>query len=425
MATPPRANRPRTEDAAGTRSRFSAFQARISLGRLRKRESGAYLLLLGTTLFLVIIGLVMVLSSSSVTSFVGQNGFFGVFLRQGTFALIGVPLMLVMSRVPLSFWRKYAWHMLGAGMFLQLLVFVPGVGIDNFGNQNWIAIGPIRGQPSEFLKLGLIIWMGLILWRKQHLLDNWKHALIPIFPAAGLAIGLVLLGHDLGTGMIMFAILIGALFFANIRLRIIGIPLALGALAVGMLTITSPNRVARIAQFAGDTCTISDPLCWQPLHGLWAMANGGVFGVGLGNSKAKWSWLPAAENDYIFAIIGEELGMVGAIVVILLYVVLTIALIRVMRNARDLFGTVVTGAVLVWIIGQAFVNIGVVIGLLPVLGVPLPLLSAGGTALISCLMGIGVVLSIARDSDRPDEDAKRAHQFSNPATFTPSLRRTR
>jgi cell division protein FtsW len=149
-------------------------------------------------------------------------------------------------------------------------------------------------------------------------------------------------------------------------------------------------------------CTADDysSLCWQPQHGLFALAAGGFFGVGLGNSKAKWSWLPEAHNDFIFAIIGEELGMLGALVVLLLFVVLAIAFVRIIRASRDPFARIAASAVMVWVIGQAFVNIGVVLGLLPVLGVPLPLISAGGSALISTLLAIGIVLSFARNKDK-------------------------
>ncbi|GAA3586660.1 hypothetical protein GCM10022198_07650 [Klugiella xanthotipulae] len=407
MTIPP-PSRPSPARAEDAESSARGFRARISLGRNLTAESSTYFLVLGTTLFLVAIGLVMVLSSSSITSFVGEQGFFAGFWRQATFAAIGVPLMLVFSRFPVSFWKKWAWQALALGALLQLLVFTP-LGIETYGNRNWISIGGVTGQPSEFLKLALVVWIGYILWKKRALLDRSMHALIPVLPVAGISIGLVLLGEDLGTVIVMSVVVMAALYFAELRLRTLLIPLVLGVALVAVMAITSPNRMGRIADFFEKSGSDYSGLSWQPLHGLWALANGGVFGVGLGNSKAKWSWLPAADNDYIFAIIGEELGLIGAIVVILLYVLLAVGLLRVMRNARDLFGVVTTGAVLVWIVGQAFVNIGVVIGILPVLGVPLPLLSSGGTALISCLMAIGVVLSIARDStNNPPEDTPTA-----------------
>jgi cell division protein FtsW len=186
------------------------------------------------------------------------------------------------------------------------------------------------------------------------------------------------------------------MYFGGISWKTLGVTAGGGALAVVLFVITSPNRMQRLLSHAGGTDDYSG-IDWQSTHGMWALASGGLFGVGLGNSKAKWSWLPAADNDYIFAIIGEELGLIGALLVIVLFIVLTVVMLRVISRARDRFGKAVVGGIMVWIVGQAFVNIGVVIGVFPVLGVPLPLISAGGTALIACLAAIGVVISIARD----------------------------
>jgi cell division protein FtsW len=212
---------------------------------------------------------------------------------------------------------------------------------------------------------------------------------------------LVLAGGDLGTVIIMGMIVIAALFFAGVSLRVLLIPVAAGAAAIGVMAVTSPNRMARIFSFLSENCTDYTNACWQPLHGKWALAGGGIFGVGPGNSKAKWSWLPAADNDYIFAIIGEELGLIGAVVVLLLFVLMAVAFVRIIKETSDSMVRITTGAVMIWIVGQAFVNIGVVVGVLPVLGVPLPLLSSGGTALIASLLAIGVVLSFTRSTSSP------------------------
>ncbi len=378
------------------RSDESAQSARISLGRVFTPQSRNYMLVLGTTLFLVGVGLVMVLSSSSVDSFLDNKGFFGGFWKQATYAVIGIPLMLVISRIPVRFWKQWAWLVLGAGLLLQMLVFTP-LGFDGGGNRNWIAIGPINGQPSELLKLALAIWLGAVLSRKLSLLNDWKHALIPVVPVAAIALALVLAGQDLGTVVIMAGLVIGALFFANVRLRFLAVPVLAGLSLFAVMALLSPNRMARIMTFLDDECLDYENLCWQPLHGTWALANGGVFGLGLGNSREKYSWLPAASNDYIFAIIGEELGLIGAVVVLTMFVLLAAAFVRVIRASNDPFVRITTGAIMVWIIGQAFVNIGVVLRLLPVLGVPLPFISAGGTALLTSLAAIGIVLSFARE----------------------------
>ena len=236
------------------------------------------------------------------------------------------------------------------------------------------------------------------------------------------SIGLVLFGGDQGTAMVMMILVFGAMFVGGVRLRHIGLGVGAILVLLPFITMASSSRSSRISAWLSgctDTSQYQD-LCWQPVHGMWALASGGVFGVGLGNSKAKWSWLPEADNDYIFAIIGEELGLIGAVVVLALFVVLAISMIRIIRLSDDAFVRTVTGGVLAWIIGQALVNIGVVLGLLPVLGVPLPLISAGGSALIMTLVAIGVVLSFARDlPSRHDLAARGAVRLPDGARGAP------
>ena len=359
-----------------------------------------YFLLLGVTLFLVTFGLVMVLSSSTIESFNDDDGFFGRFMRQGLFAAIGIPLMLVASGMPPQFWKKWAWPALMFGGALQMLVFVPGIGTGGYGgNNNWIHVGTFTAQPSEFVKIALIVWVAWVLTSKQDLLSDWKHVALPIAPVAGAAILLVLVGNDLGTASVMLMIVLGCMFFAGVRLKFLAVAVSLLAVLAFLFAKTSSSRSDRIDAWLNG-CTAADysGYCWQPEHANWALAAGGIFGKGLGNSVAKWNWLPEASSDYIFAIIGEELGLIGAIVVLALFVVLTIAFVRIIRSTNDSFARTTTAGVMVWVIGQAMVNIAVVLGVLPVLGVPLPLISAGGSALIATLLGIGVVLSFARSA---------------------------
>ncbi|MCU1551413.1 MAG: ftsW [Glaciihabitans sp.] len=358
-----------------------------------------FYLLFGTTLFLVVFGLVMVLSSSSVEDGAAQgHDFFSSFARQGPYALIGVPLMLIASRMPARFWKRWAWPAVVVTVALQLLVFVPGLGYSHLGNQAWIHIGTFTAQPSELVKLALILWVSWIVAAKQNLLRDWKHVALPVAPVAGVAIGLVLVGKDLGTAIILVAIVLGCLFYGGVRLRIIGTAVVIiSVVGLGFVTASS-SRMVRINAWMGG-CTSKDDFknaCWQTIHGWWGIASGGVFGSGLGESKVKWSWLPEADNDFIFAIIGEELGLIGAVLVLALFVVLAIAFVRIIRATPDPFERIVTSGVMIWVIGQAFVNIAVVLGFLPVLGVPLPLISAGGSSLIASLVGIGVVLSFSR-----------------------------
>jgi len=394
---------PQTPPRVGETATRTAPAALVAVKRIFAAETGNYFLLLGTTMFLVVLGLVMVLSSSSIESYLENNSDpFAAFLRQGLYALVGVPLMLVASRMPADFWRRLAWPAVLVSMTLQLLVFTP-LGYGYGGNRNWISIGSFTAQPSEIVKITLVIWIAFMLSTRPEILDDWKRLGMTIGPIAGFAIGFVLIGNDLGTAVIMLAMVLGLLFFAGIRLRILGSAIVLLAVIGGLFASLSSSRSARISAWLSGCSSESDYAldCWQTLHGWWALASGGLFGVGLGNSKAKWSWLPEAANDFIFAIIGEELGLIGAVVVLVLFVVLAITFVRIIRANTDPFARLTISGIMIWIVSQAMVNIAVVLGVLPVLGVPLPLISAGGSALIATLAAIGVVLSFARQPSGP------------------------
>lgn len=401
--SPPRRPPSGARPGAGAASTAASEQADrgapgvlVTVRRIFNAETGNYFLLLGTTLFLVVFGLIMVLSSSAVTSFRETDDFFTTFWRQGIFALLAVPTMLVASRMPSNFWRRWAGIALVAAIALQFLTVATPLGLSHGGNTNWISLGGIVGQPSELLKIALVIWLGMILSQKMPVLDDWKE-LLPAGVISLLGVGLVVLGSDLGTTIILVGIIFGAAFFAGVRLRILVIPLIVVALGATIMMM-SGSRAARISVWQSGCSTVEDYnwLCWQTLHGWWALASGGLFGVGLGNSKAKWSWLPEADNDFIFAIIGEEFGLLGAMLVLVLFVVLTIAFVRIIRGNPDPFAKITVSAIMVWILGQAFINIAVVLGLLPVLGVPLPLISAGGSSLVTTMLAIGIAMSFAR-----------------------------
>jgi len=396
MTSPPR-TLDRTEPAG---SRLSGLTARISLGRAMQAESSNYFLLLGITLFMVVFGLVMVLSSSSVESHNDSDNFFARFWSQGAYALIGLPLMFLVSKLPARFWKKTIWLILGGACLLQVLVLLTPLGMEIGGNRNWLKIGSLTVQPSEGIKLALVVWLGIVLARKKDVLDQWKHVAVPVVPIGGGAILLVTLGGDLGTTVIMAGFVLGALFFAGVRLRYLAAGMLGVAVVAFIVVMSSASRLGRIAALFGGTSAANPDVDWQINNGFYALASGGVFGVGLGNSHSKWSWLPAADTDFIFAIIGEELGLIGAVVVLILFVLLAIVFLRIIHASNDPFARVTTAAIMVWLIGQAFVNIAVVLGVIPVLGVPLPLISAGGTAMISSMTAIGIVLSFARESGR-------------------------
>jgi len=389
--------------SAPTGEERSGFAARVSLGRVFAPVPSEFLLIASTALLLTGFGLVMVLSATMASAMADGQSPFEVVMKQAAFAVIGIPLMFVASRLPVRFWKRIAWPALIVALMFQLLVFVPGLGVQNDGNQNWIAVGGFQMQPSEFLKLTLALWLGYVLYRKQTLLGLWRHVFIPVVPVAALVIGTVMAGHDLGTAMILMIILLGCLFFSGVKLRLFLIPLILVVGAAAVFAVTSPNRMARIMSFLDvDTLACYDTTCYQPLHGIWGLANGGVFGLGLGNSREKYGWLPAQSNDYIFAILGEELGLIGCLVVLGLFTLFAVGAFHVIRKTHDPFIRIVAGGITVWIVGQALINIAVVLRLSPVLGVPLPFMSQGGTSLLSVLIACGVLLSFARTLPTPD-----------------------
>ncbi|WP_179559418.1 putative lipid II flippase FtsW [Microbacterium sp. AK009] len=370
--------------------------ARVSLGRVFAPVPSEFLLIASTALLLTIFGLVMVLSATSATSTAAGQAPWDAAMKQAVFAVIGVPLMFIASRLPITFWKRIAWPALIGAVAFQLLVFTPlGHGAD--GNRNWITIAGFQAQPSEFLKLALALWVGYVLYRKRTLLAMWRHVYIPLVPVAALAIATVLAGRDLGTAMILVLLVLGALFFSGVRLRIFILPAVAAAAAVAVLAVTSPDRMRRFLSFLNPNC-LEDYFndCYQPLHGMWGLAGGGVFGLGLGNSKEKYDWLPAAANDYIFAIVGEELGLIGCAVVLGLIALYAVGAFHVIRRTDDPFVRIVAGGITVWVVGQALINIGVVLRVFPVLGVPLPFMSQGGTSLVSVLVASGVLLSFAR-----------------------------
>ncbi|MEV8240921.1 putative lipid II flippase FtsW [Microbacterium testaceum] len=386
-APPPR----QTPDEPST----PGLAARVSLGRAFRPVSTEFLLITSAALLLTGFGLVMVLSATSALDG-GQNPFDHV-LKQGVFAVVGIPLMFALSRAPMAFWKKIAWPVLIFATLFQLLVYVPGLGIESYGNRNWVQIAGFQFQPAEFLKLALALWMGAVLYRKRRLLTSWKHVFIPVVPVAVLVIGTVLGGKDLGTVMILVLVVLGALFFAGIKLRMFIVPAVLSVGVVLASAVGSENRMARITSlFNPDDASCYYTSCYQSLHGVWGLASGGLLGLGLGNSKEKYDWLPAAANDYIFAIIGEELGLIGCLVVLLLFALFAVGAFHIIRRTDDTFVRIVAGAITLWIVGQALVNIGVVLRIFPVLGVPLPFMSQGGTSLLSVLIACGVLLSCAR-----------------------------
>ena len=354
----------------------------------------AYWMILGPTLALTFIGVVMVLSASSV-EYIGGAGSFASLKSQGVYAVIGVILLFWMGK-----WRRETYHrlarlMLVVSVVLLALVFTP-LGVEINGNRNWLWIAGFSFQPAEAAKLAFSVWAAYALSQKLKTEAYGKNLLFPVvFPFGLLIAGLIAMGRDLGTMMIVLLIIAVVLYLGGMRtIYLLGTAVA-GFVLVVIAALTSSNRMLRIDAWLGNCDHPSDP-CYQYEQGIFALASGGWFGVGLGQSRQKWSYIPEAGNDFIFTVLGEELGLLGALLVIGLFITLGIGMFRVAYNTTDHFVRITTGAIMTWLLGQAFMNIAMVTGLLPVIGVPLPFISAGGSALLMAILAVGVVLSFAR-----------------------------
>ena len=357
-------------------------------------------LLITTTFALVAIGLMMVLSASSVELVAAGRSPFDTFYKQLMWMGVGSVALVVCAFIPLTAYRRMSWPVLLGSFAFSLLVFTP-LGVEVQGNRNWIGIGPLTAQPSEFLKLSIILWSAAVLTRKVKLLGDWKHLAVPVVPGAMIAFGLVIAGKDLGTAMVLALIAASLLFFAGASPKLFVIGTAALAVLGALAVLSSPNRMLRISAWLDPAAEgTAEGLGYQSAQALYGLAGGGVFGVGVGQSRQKVNWIPEAHNDFVFAILGEELGLVGALIVIVLFAVLAYSIFRISRLANDLFVTYVCGGILVWIIGQAILNIAVVTGLMPVVGVPLPFISYGGSSMVAVLAAVGVLISCSRATDR-------------------------
>ena len=386
-----------TRPASTTAAREPGWRSSLSLGERFDSPVTTYYLLLGATAMLVVIGLVMVLSASSVTSLRQTNSSYTVFFGQLRFAVLGVIGAAVASRIPVRTWKRLAVPLLGGSILLQMLVFSP-LGVNVNGNRNWIAVGGLQVQPSEFAKIGLVLFGATVLAKKRRKLAEFMHAVVPLIcPAGGLLLLLVLMGHDLGTALVLLSILGGMLFASGVPTRLFAIAGGSAVVLAGAMVLTSGNRMGRISTWLAGACSDPNGTGFQTCHGLYALADGGWWGVGLGASREKWQWLPEAHNDFIFSIIGEELGLPGTLAVMGLFAVLALACYRLVARTDDFFIRIASAGVMVWILVQAIINIGSVIGALPVIGVPLPLVSAGGSALVTTLFGLGMLVSFARN----------------------------
>ena len=363
---------------------------------LLRRPLASYQIVLGSSVLLLGIGLIMVLSASSVLALNLYGNAFAIFGRQALFAAIGVAGAYLASRISMANLRRLSYPLLFIAIFLVGITIIPGVGIEVQGNRNWLPlVAGFRLQPSELAKLALVVWAADLYARKEQLLKHPRHVWLPMLPVAAVVIGLIVAQGDLGTALILFAIVLGMLWIAGIPRRyMVGIGATAAAILVFFVAI-APHRVSRTLNFM-DPLSAADTAGYQSVHSMMAFATGRFFGVGLGASRQKWGTLPEAHTDFILSVIGEELGLFGTLVILVLFGFLTYAIIRIATRAREPFARHAAAGLGVWIMGQAMINIGMVLGLLPVIGVPLPLLSYGGSSLLVTLIAVGLLLNFAK-----------------------------
>ena len=362
--------------------------------RTLERPLASYQLVLGSTALLLGLGLIMVLSASSVYALRNYGNSFAIVERQLIFAVLGVTGAVIAARIPLSFLRKLVLPFLLSTVVLIVATFV--IGVDVNGNRNWLALpGGFQLQPSEFAKLALVLWVADLYARRQKYLSTPRYVLTPMVPIAGAVAALVVGQHDLGTALVLFALIGGMLWVAGLPAKQMSAVVAGIVVILVFFVATAPHRVARLFNFT-DPQSDPDSAGFQAIHGMMALARGGFWGVGLGGSRQKWGSLPEAHTDFILAVIGEELGLLGTFVVLTLLLVLAFAGIRIASRTKDPFVRYTAAGITIWIMSQAVINIGMVLGLLPVIGIPLPLVSYGGSSLLVTLVAMGVLLNCAK-----------------------------
>ena len=367
-----------------------------------------YYALLIATFGLIFIGMVMILSASTTVSYKQFNNQYIIFLRQLMFASIGIVIMMAISRLPKIFFFRWAKVALWISIVLLVLVLIPSIGISVAGQRNWISLwGPFRLQPSEIAKLTLIVWGSVVLSKQiRSKITTWQNLLVPVFPVGAIIAVLVIFEGDLGTALILGPILLSLFYAGGAPVKLVTWSAMAGLLGIFILSIQESYRIQRFLSWINPSAENQDA-GWQVTHGKYALASGGWTGIGLGASKEKWGWLPAAHTDFIFAVVGEELGLVGTLIVLALigtiaYVALTLA-----RKTNDLFTKLIATSVMAWIVVQSIINVGAVLGLLPVTGVPLPLVSYGGSSLVFTMSAIGVLMAVLRAEPNVKAELKK------------------
>lgn len=383
----------RSHVGGGISAQVIIAAARRWLAAHLRRPFASLVLLLALFLILTSIGLVMVLSASSVESFLHNGSPYNVFVRQLAFCAIGFVLFFVGMRVEPSRLRRASPMLLLVGLVLLAGVLIPGVGVAISGARKWYSVAGLSFQPSEPVKVAFALWGAHVLARRRR--AGWSQVLSPLLPVAIAILTLVVLEPDLGTAVSIGILVFALLFFGGAPMKIVAAVGAGGVAGVVALGLAAGYRSARISSFLnpGDTSPLG--ASYQSTQALYALSDGGWLGRGLGQGASKWSYLPNASNDFIFAVVGEELGTLGGALVIVLFATLACVGLRIARRTRDRWLQILVSSLTAWLVGQAAINIGYVVGLLPVTGIPLPLISSGGTSLVMVMFAFGLLAGAA------------------------------
>jgi cell division protein FtsW len=383
---PAATTKPVAAAAPGPRTRFGAW-----LGR----PMTSFHLIIAVAALLTTLGLIMVLSASGVRSYDDDGSAWVIFGRQVLWTVIGLVACYLALRLPVRFMRRIAFSGFALTIALLVLVLIPGIGKEANGSRGWFVVAGFSMQPSELTKIAFAIWGAHLLAARRMERASLREMLIPLVPAAVIALALIVAQPDLGQTVSMGIILLALFWYAGLPLRVFLSSLFAAVVAAAVLAVSAGYRSDRVRSWLNPGQDPQDS-GYQARQAKFALANGGIFGDGLGQGTAKWNYLPNAHNDFIFAIIGEELGLVGALGLLALFGLFAYTGMRIARRSADPFLRLLTAATTMWVIGQSFINVGYVIGLLPVTGIQLPLISAGGTSTATTLLMIGMMANAAR-----------------------------
>ncbi|MGK2950454.1 MAG: putative lipid II flippase FtsW, partial [Acidimicrobiales bacterium] len=377
-------------------------------------RSRTFVALLGVIVALNLLGLLMVVSASSVSAFDTYGSSWYVASRHLVWLFVGAAACVAVLRVDYHRWRRWARPALVVSGVLLALVLVPGVGMEVNGATRWLGYGPVSLQPSELAKLTVLLFSADLLARRAAWMDDIRLTLRPVGVVFGCIALLVMLQPNLGTTIVLAGIVLTVLFVAGTPMLPLSALAGAGALLATALALWAPYRRARVLAFL-DPWADYQNTGYQNIQSLVSLSSGGITGTGLGESRAKWGFLPEAHTDFIFAIIGEELGLVGALLVVSLFATLCVLGARTALRAPDRFGMLLAAGATTWFGTQAFVNIGAVIGILPITGVPLPFVSYGGSSLLFSMIGAGLLLNVARQAEKAERRRARAVPARRPA----------